>query len=140
MFEAALDAAEQKPWAKENAEGDLSFRFLTQLRRLDRSALLLGIKPNLTLKVREETAEILGVSGQLLSENTSLLETHSDYRTYGQAISNVLKPLSQNTRLFERLAESGAGIRLWSPPHLWNPQRKRLGRSSFQSVRTRASP
>lgn len=140
FFNAALDAAEQCAWPQEGFDGSQKPRFPTQVRHLNRASLLLGIEPQLDDSLRELTAQILSVPGQLLYRSATLIEDQPGYQNQGKAICNVLDALPQTTSLFERLAEAGSGVSLWPLLTLWDMQLKRLRPSPFQCIRTRASP
>jgi hypothetical protein len=137
-FDAALDAAVGHFWPCESATGSLSARYCTQKRHLSRALLLLGIQPGLHERLREETAQILAVPGQLLLD--SAIQAHANYQNQGQAICHVLNALEPSSSLFECLADAGAGICLWPALELWDPQRKIFRLSPYRSIRTRASP
>jgi len=138
LFEAATDAASGIAWPSESEENSLTLRFSTQVRHLQRATILLGLDPAVESRLREETAEILQVPGQLLSDGASqILLPKCGYQGRGKAICNVLEQIPTNT-LFERLAEAGAGAGLWSPPFFQDC--KMLRPSLFRRVRTRGSP
>jgi hypothetical protein len=139
-FDAALDASVGHFWPCESTTGSLSARYCTQKRHLSRALLLLGIQPGLHWRLREETAQILAVSGQLLHDSVTRIQAHPSYQNQGQAICHVLNALEPSTSLFERLAEVGAGVCLWPALELWDPQRKIFRLSPYRSIRTRASP
>jgi hypothetical protein len=139
-FDAALDAARHCAWPHEAYDDSLQSRFPTQVRHLKRAALLLGTEPGLDAHLREQTAQILAVPGQLLHDNSALIKKQPGYQNRGTAICNVLDCLAQTTSVFERLVEAGAGLFLWPPPELWDIQMKTLRPSRFRCIRTRASP
>ncbi len=139
-FDAALDAAVGHFWPCESTTGSLSARYCTQKRHLSRALLLLGIQPGLHQRLREETAHILAMPGQLLHDSAALIQTHPNYQNQGKAICHVLNALEPSTSLFERLADVGAGVCLWPALELWDSQRKIFRLSPYRSIRTRASP
>lgn len=138
LFEAATDAADGTLWASESEENSLIPRFSTQIRHLQRATLLLGIVPDIEQYLREETAQLLRIPGQLLSDITSQINLPTcGYQCLGREICNILQYIPPET-LFERLAEAGAGAGLWSSPFFLN--NNMLKPSSFRRVRTRGSP
>jgi len=140
FFDAALDAADNHAWPHASYDGDLHPRFRTQLRHLDRAALLLGIKPDIDVYLREETSNILSVPGQVLHDSAGLVQEQSGYRMLGIAICNVLEMIPETASIFERVAEAGAVASLWPTADYWDCQHHRLKTSPFRRVRTRASP
>lgn len=138
LFEAAVDAANGIPWQSESNAGHLTPRFPTQIRHIQRAAILLGIAPDTGQYLREETAQILTVPGQLLHNTTNQINLPTcGYQCYGNEICHVLQYIPAET-LFERLAEAGASAGLWAAPYfLINNM---LQPSSFRRVRMRGSP
>jgi hypothetical protein len=138
LFEAASDAADGIQWQIGSNDGLLKPRFITQLRHIQRAAILLGIDPDTEQYVREETAQILTIPGQCLSDATrkNSLCT-SEYQCYGREICHILQCIPAEM-LFERLAEAGAGAGLWTTPLFFT--NNILQKSKFHRVRMRASP
>ncbi len=139
-FQAALDAGKKTAWPIEGYEGNQQPRFRTQNRHLDRATLLLGIKPNFDEHLREETAEILSVSNQLLRDCESIIKEEPGYKAMGTAIYNVLNEIPDSNTIFERIAEAGAVAGLWPSPYYWDCRQNILKPSQFRQIRTRASP
>ena len=73
VFEAAIDAAAGIQWQIESNDGLLKPRFSTQLRHIQRAAILLGIAPDTKPYLREEIAQILSVPGQILKDRSNQL-------------------------------------------------------------------
>ena len=138
LFEAATDAADGTLWASESKDGSFDPRLSTQVRHLQRSAGLFALVPDIEQYLREETAQILAVPGQVLSDiATQFSLSTCGYQCYGREICNILQCIPAET-LFERLAEAGASAGLWpSPLFMINNM---LKPSSFHRVRTRGSP
>jgi hypothetical protein len=138
LFEAASDAADGIQWQIGSNDGLLKPRFITQLRHIQRAAILLGIDPDTELYVREETAQILTIPGQCLFDATGKnnLST-SGYQCYGRAICHILQCIPVEM-LFERLAEAGAGAGLCATPLFLTNNIPH--KSSFHRVRMRGSP
>ncbi len=115
-------------------------RFTTQVRQMANCALLLGIQPGLHERVREKTAQIFSIGGQLLYDCAAVIEVQPGYHGLGKAICHVLDALEKTTFLFERLTDAGSSVCLWPCAHLWDPHLKILRRSRFHRVGTRAPP
>lgn len=119
-FEAAIDAAHSDFWPCESLSGSLAPRRITQKRHLDRAALILGVAPGLSERVREELATILSIPGQLLHDGSALIKTCPGLQILGKTILRILNVLEKSPSIFERLAEAGAKVRLWPPPRQWD--------------------
>lgn len=138
LFEAASDAVDGIQWQTGSNDGLLKPRFITQLRHIQRAAILLGIDPDTEQYVREETAQILTLPGQRLSDATRKINLCTpEYQCYGREICHILQCIPAEM-LFERLAEAGAGAGLWATPLFFT--NNILQKSSFHRVRMRASP
>lgn len=138
LFEAAQDASDGVAWAAESYENSLQMRFSTQVRHLQRAIVLFGLDPAARLFQREETAKILQIPGQLIHDCAKrILAPRCGYEAYGKAIYTILKQIPTMT-LFERLAEVGAGAKLWAAPFFQDGEMLRS--SLFRKVRTRGSP
>jgi len=140
LFDAALDACNHLSWPKETDSGSIHPRFTTQIRHLERSAFLLGIHPVLHERLREETAQILEVPGQLLHDGAALIKVHTGYLNMGQACSNVLESIPDSNAIFESLVQAGSNLCFWPVPFLWDSQQSRLRRSMFHGIGTFGSP
>ncbi len=138
LFEAATDAAGGIPWLSGSDAGSLDLRFPTQIRHMQRAAILLGIAPETGHYLREETAQILTLPGQLLNEASGQI-TLSDcgFQCCGNEICKLLQYIPTGS-LFNRLAEAGASAGLWKAPTF--VINNRLQQSSFHRVRMRGSP
>jgi len=138
LFEAASDAADGIQWQIGSNDGLLKPRFITQLRHIQRAAILLGIAPDIEQSVREETVQILRIPGQHLSDATREISLcNSEYQCYGREICHILQCIPAEM-LFERLAEAGVGAGLWVTPLFFT--NNILQKSPFHRVRMRASP
>ncbi len=138
LFEASTDAANGILWQRESNDGLLKPRFPTQIRHMQRAAILLGIAPETGHYLREETAQILTLPGQLLNE-TSCQISHSKcgFQCCGNEICKLLQYIPTGS-LFDRLAEAGASAGLWKAPTF--VINNMLQPSSFHKVRIRGSP
>ena len=138
LFEAATDAADAILWPRESEEGSFDPRLSTQVRHLQRATVILAIAPDIEQYVREETAQLLGIPGQLLSDiSNQINQTTCSYQCHGKEICNILQSIPAET-LFEHLAEAGAGAGLWPSPLFLTSNI--LQPSPFHRVRTRGSP
>jgi len=138
LFEAATDAADAMLWTSEGDDGSFEQRLSTQVRHLQRAALLLGISPDIEQYLRDETAQIINIPAQLLIDTSNKISLPTcGHQCRGKEICNILQTIPAET-LFERLAETGAGAGLWPSPFFLN--NNMLNPSSFRRVRTRSSP
>ncbi len=138
LFEAAEDAADGIQWQIGSNEGSLQPRYLTQLRHIQRAAILLGIDPDTGEYRREEAAQILTVAGQLLHDTSNQINLSTcGHQCYGEGICNIFQCIPTGM-LFERLAEAGAIAGLWPTPIFLVNNKPEL--SLFHRVRTRGSP
>jgi hypothetical protein len=135
-FEAALDAVNQCAWPHQSSAGSLEPRFTTQTRHLQRSSLLLGIYPSFHQRLREETAQILDVPGQLLHDGAALIKKQTGYHGLGKACCHILESIPASNWLFESLAEAGANVCLWPSPYIWDQRQRRLRRTMFRGIGT----
>jgi hypothetical protein len=139
-FDAALDAADRRAWPRQSDSGSVDPRFSTQTRHLRRSSLLLGIHPSFDQRVREQTAQILDVPGQLLCDAAALIERQPGYHGSGRACRDILESIPASNSIFESLAEAGAVVRLWPSPRLWDRRRGGLRRTVFRGIETPVEP
>ena len=138
LFEAATDAADGIPWASQSNAGSLNLRFPTQIRHMQRAAILLGIAPETSHFLREEIAQILTLPGQLLNEaGTQITLSNCGFQCCGNEICKLLQSIPTGS-LFDRLAEVGASVGLWKAPMF--VINNMLQPSSFHRVRMRGSP
>ncbi len=137
LFEAAADAANGILWQSESNDGLLKLRLPTQIRHIQRAATLLGIDPDTEQYLREETAQILTIPGQLLNDTINQINLSTcAYQSWGKEICRIVQDIPTET-LFERLAEAGASAGLWAVPfflinNMFQP-------STFRRVRMRGS-
>ncbi len=138
LFEAATDAADRIAWETESTEGYLRLRFTSQIRHIQRAAILLSIAPETRNYLREEITKILAVSGQsIIDTSIQTAQSLCDYQCWGDNICNLLQQIPIGT-LFERLAEAGASAGLWKEPLFVINNMLQL--SQFHRVRTHGSP
>ncbi|MCP4576005.1 MAG: hypothetical protein GY846_06950 [Deltaproteobacteria bacterium] len=120
-FKAAIDAANFDLWPYQS-DADYNIpRRITQKRHLGRAALILGVAPELTDRVREELAKILSLPGQLLHDSAALMKQCPGLQKQGKSICCILNVICKSPSIFERLAEAGAKVCLWPPPKRWDP-------------------
>lgn len=135
FFDEAKDAARKKAWPHADTGGGLLPHYSTQLRRLQRDTLLLGIHPESSASNREQAAEILALEGQLLAQNKALIEGSTGYQGLGAAVLNVCAAFKkQGSVLFESLVEAGAIAGLWPFPKFLD--HKTLRYSLFHHIGT----
>ncbi|MCP4755024.1 MAG: hypothetical protein GY866_29450 [Proteobacteria bacterium] len=139
-FDAAIDARDKRPWPSQSLFGSLESRFRTQQRHMDRAALLLGIDSSIDERQREQIAHILSIPGQVLHDNAILIENQHSYSVMGDGICSVLNEIPLTSSIFMQLARSGAIAGVWPLPLLWDRNNDTYRRSTFQPLRTRASP
>lgn len=140
LFAAPLEAAAGNVWLQESVAGSMQPRRTTQKRHLERIARLFGFGEDGNARHREEVSQILMVSGQLLHDCSTLLATATALKTRGRIITKILNRIPLLATIFERLAEIGAGARLWQPPLFCRPGVHGLHPSPFHPVRTRGAP
>ena len=139
IFDAAQDASEGKVWDR-GCENSNHLVLNTQVRHLQKAALLLGLHPKQTDREREDVSLILGVEGLKLSENAQPLERKYCYQRVGQAIINILKRFRWGRDLFENLAYLGSRFSLWPVPRIWDAKTKVLRYPRFWDFGTCSSP
>ena len=141
QFDAALDAAQGKPWRDEDDDSGISTpTFTTQVNHIQRAAAMLGLEPNLSDDQRLAIAQTLPLSTLFLQAGANCFRNNPGYKEAGQAICSILERLPDTTLLFERLAEAGAQTGLWPEPFFVGSHHKHLRPSEFRCFRTRAPP
>jgi hypothetical protein len=141
QFDAALDAAQGKPWRNgDNGAGGSTPTFTTQVNHIQRIAVMLGLEPDLSDDQRLAIAQTLPLSTLFLQEGANCFRNNPGYKEAGQAICSILEKLPNTTLLFERLAEAGAQTGLWPEPFFVDSHHKDLRPSAFQHLRIRAPP
>ena len=138
-FDAAIDAADGKPWPRESFDGSLKPRFTTQCRHIERIMQLLAINQNPDMDLVEIIAQILWIPGQLLLDNIKLTNTPS-FQIKGLAVCNVLNEIPSTQSIFTNLIEAGSVVGLWSEPYVWNPSIGIYQIPPLRNIRNRASP
>lgn len=136
LFEASLDAAEQKPWHRDHPGGSTERWWGTQLRRLALAAQLLAVAPGVASRRREKVAEILGIDLLLLGEQAQKMHVARGYQQRGAAIRRVLDALPHSLFLPERLLECGYLAGCWGAAYRWVPQSASLYRQAFRAAGT----
>jgi len=137
LFEASLDASEQKAWHREHRGGSTDRWWGTQLRRLALAAQLLAVAPGVASRRREQVAEILCVDLLLLREQAQKMRAAQGYQQRGTAIRQVLVALPPSRFLPERLLECGYLAGCWGVPNRWLPQSASLHRRPFRATGTK---
>jgi hypothetical protein len=138
LFEAAVDAADGIAWRSQSDAGSLDMRFPTQVRHIQRATILLGIAPEISHYLREETAQILTVPGQFLDEASGQITlSKCGFKCCGNEICKLLQYIPTGS-FFARLAEAGTCAGLWKAPTF--VINNMLKPSSFHKVRMRGSP
>lgn len=141
QFDAALDAAQGKPWRNgDNETGSSTQTFITQVNHIQRVAAMLGLEPNINDDQRLAIAQTLPLSTLFLQAGANCFSNNPGYKEAGQAVCSILEMLPDTTLLFERLVEAGAQIGLWPEPFFVVSHHKYLRPSAFQHFRIRAPP
>lgn len=138
IFDAALDAARGQFWPQQSTE-DLSLVYPTQIRHLHRACLLLGLDPGLDEKVREQIIRELELPGQVVHDRLAGLRDMPFSQKIGQTVRDLLDALPA-TRLFDRLANTGAYAGLWPLPQYWDNSIKNYRKEVFRIAGTRSPP
>lgn len=138
QFDAALDAAQNKPW-RDGRNGSTP-TFTTQIDHIQRAAAMFGLEPNISNDQRLAIAQTLTIPTLLLQAGAACFSDNPGYQEAGQAICSILEKLPDTTLLFERLAEAGTQTGLWPEPFFVDPHHKDLRPSAFRCFRTRAPP
>ena len=154
VFVAATDAAGGRAWPREgtayalprepggscapnNADAeqpagtgqDAPGRWATQLRWLERDALMLGLEPDLADSVRLQVATQLSLPGLLLRDKSTDYAALVGYQGRGQAIVALLDSLTARPCLPDDMLACGFLVGLWGPPLRWEPDRGVLRRA-----------
>lgn len=141
IFDAALDAAENRFWPYKDENSFNNKTIATQANHLARASILLGIQPGLTIEQRHDCGHTLWVSLTSLIQNAQHIESKIDFQSQGQAVKNVLEEIPPfYSSLFERFAAVGSDMGLWPHLYVWNPSWQQLRPSRFHTPRTRAPP
>ncbi|MEO5340432.1 MAG: hypothetical protein H7837_07945 [Magnetococcus sp. MYC-9] len=141
QFDAALDAAQGKPWRDgHDGIGGSTPTFTTQVNHIQRIAALLGLEPDISADQRLAIAQTLPLSTLFLQAGANCFRNNPGYEEAGQAICFILKMLPDTTLSFERLAEAGFQTGLWPEPFFAGSRNGNLRPSAFRYFRTRAPP
>jgi len=129
VFEAALDAKEGRPWARQSEpDQDAPERWWpTQGRHLALGARVVGIARDLSDRARGGIAAVLLVNHLQLREGSRAV----GYRAVGQAICAVLTRMIGGARRALQLLVCGHLAGLWGEPLYWDVERQQLERSPF---------
>ena len=120
-FDAALDAADGRPWAREYAPGGDGHWWGVQVRKLARSTHWLGVAPVDPPRHTEGIATALALDTLLLTEQKKLIADHPGYRARGRAVCSVLSALINRPVVpADRLAAAGFTAGLWGAPFRWD--------------------
>ncbi len=132
VFEAALDAREGQPWARDSdPESDRDppqHWWGTQGRHLGLAARLVGVSRDLSDRLRSSIAAVLSVPTLLLREGSQAV----GYRRIGQAIGHVIGRIRGGVRRAMQLLRCGHLAGLWGEPLHWDARRRLLERSPFR--------
>lgn len=140
IFDAALDAAKHHFWPKESDADSLTPRFSTQIRHLQRTAILFGIEDPSKALLQQQLIQILQIPGQLLHDSSRNIEICGGCELRGRVISEILQALPNTTTIFQKLASAGHLAGLWPAPFMCDKTIRSRQTPSFQSARTRGSP
>jgi hypothetical protein len=139
MLSAATDAAAGIAWKRE-CRGGTDRWWTTQCRRLERATRVVGVSTELAEQVRNEIAETLNMSGQLLHTAAGSIRNGNGYRAQGQAVQCVLDELEVPARAYQRLAEAGYLAGCWGRPLWWQPEHKQLVPTPYRLLNSRSPP
>ena len=121
VFEAAVGAAEGRLGLRDVIHGDpVEARYVTQRRRVERSALLLGLSAATDERVAEVIAQSLGLLGL---DHQRARQAFSRARTLcvrGAVIVSMLQVMPLAGALETRLLGAGFLVGLWGRPALWD--------------------
>jgi hypothetical protein len=119
FYEAALDAARDREWARDLLPGEGSGPlYATQQRHLRRSAELLGLAGS--QRLAGEVAELLDLDGLEHSRARALYRSASGLRQRGEAVVSVLLALAPARS--EHLVAAGHRVGLWGRPWRIDPR------------------
>ena len=105
-------------------------RRVTQRRRIERAAILVGLYPAQDRRLAESLACELSLMGLDHGEARSRFGQARGLVERGRAVVDVLAGLAMDVALWPKLAASGCRSGLWGRPALWVP---RIGRLVFPS-------
>jgi len=133
LFDAALDAAQGKPWARDSVDADPPPEqwWSTQGRHLDLTVRLLGLLRGLQKGLRATIAATLCVKLLLLRELSTHIATTPGYRAKGRAAVEVLLSVTAGRSCAHRLLHCAHLIGHLALPLLWNETGRTLERLPF---------
>lgn len=140
LFDAALDADNNKPWNHGDVLKSFMRPFSTQVYHLHRATCILGLEDAISDNQRHAISQVLMLPVITLSEGAVCIKNNSGYQNTGKVICSLLDKLPKVTSIFERLVEVGSQAGLWPPPFFLDPYSNRLRESAFQQFRIRAPP
>jgi hypothetical protein len=136
LFQAALDGAKRKPWAR-NSDGEIPDSWWsTQGRHLLLALQLLGLLRTTTDRVRETIAAVLSVACLLLRDESRAIDT--GYQGRGRAVCTVLEALTGGEVRAIRLLFCGYVTGKWGRPWIWDASRRCLETLPFPAMGTTA--
>lgn len=132
LFEAALDAAVGFSWPREH-QGMSGRWWSTQLRHLALATYIVGVASDLSVRERDEIADVLRVDALTLREQADRLLCGDGYQARGRAVCTVLDVIPEGRFLADRLLETGYATKRWGAPHRWSEDIRALRRRPFRS-------
>lgn len=133
LFDAALDAARGRPWARDTSSEDPPPErwWSTQGRHLELLLRMLGLLSGMQDGLREAIAAVLSLDLMLLLELARRVAGETGYRSKGKAIVEVLRSLAPRRDRAHRLLHCSHLIGHLALPLLWNTTRRSLERLAF---------
>jgi hypothetical protein len=131
VFEAAQDAAQGKPWARQ-FPGGTSKWWGTQGRHIGVAVAICGVAPALDPAAQLAQAAALHVEMLLLVEHSRAIAAAAGYRSRGQAVQAVLDRVLSGPCVLEHVLAAGHLAGLWGLPLLWDLRTRRLRSLSFR--------
>lgn len=119
LFEASLDAAAGRQWARAELE-DSGPWWNTQVRHLAVAEWLLGISPEQREEERERIATALEVPLLDLRCGAKAIASTPGYRSRGTATLHVLELMAGQPCALQRLMLGGHRAGLWGVPYFWD--------------------
>ena len=130
LFEAALDAAQGKPWQRVSPGGSDRW-WGTQGERVQVATRLCGVAVGININLREALAAALQVGTLTLLGGASAIQARPGYQSRGLAARSVLEKLPEGACAIERLSVAGYLIGFWGQPYAWDPRINRLRQLDF---------
>jgi hypothetical protein len=136
LFQAALDGAQRKAWARHSRAGVPERWWNTQGRHLALAQRLLGISSAIGARLRERIAAVLSIDHLFLRDQSRTAK--DGYHARAKAVCAVLRRLKRRASAALRLLFSGRLIGHWALPYRWDPRRQVLERLPFRLPPIRA--